>query len=84
MVKYKEFYDCHEKWNVGVFTFGYFFKKNILMKKSMPIMISGIIDRIFALKELYPSHAELYNGKILFNFNRMAGGSMDDAYVLAN
>ena len=51
MTKYQEFYNCHEKWNVAAFTFGHFFKQNIFMKKSMPIMISGMVDRIFALKE---------------------------------
>ena len=48
------------------------------MKISAPIIITGTIDKIIKLKEDYPSHSDLYNSKIVFNFNRTKEALQED------
>lgn len=55
-----------------------------MMRMGFPMMLSGMIGNIYSLKERYPTHEDLYNDKIVFNYNRISKIQETSSNVKAN
>ena len=54
------------------------------MKMSFPILLSDMNDKILDFKAKFPSHSSLYNGKLIYNYNRLKNLNQEDENDKAN